>query len=136
MPDQDICIIALSNSNTSAVGGMVRNIIHILFNKPLQKTFAEQPVISFADSLLNEFTGKYLMHENDTMGVQISLHQSSLTVRVQNQQAFIIYPVGKNVFKSDDKRIEFRRNSKGEIEFVFMYVKDEFLAARKIVSNL
>ena len=76
------------------------------------------------------------MHENDTMGVQISLHQSSLTVRVQNQQAFIIYPVGKNVFKSDDKRIEFRRNSKGEIEFVFMYVKDEFLAARKIVSTL
>ena len=115
---------------------MVRNIIHILFNKPLQKTFSEQRIISVADSLLKEFTGKYFMHENDTMGVHISLNQSSLSVRVQNQPAFIIYPVGKNAFKSDDKRIEFRRNPRGEVEFVFMYVGDEFLDARKIVQNL
>jgi CubicO group peptidase (beta-lactamase class C family) len=136
MPDEDICVIALSNSNTSAVGGMVRNIIHLLFNKPLSKTFSDQPVISVADSLLKEFTGKYYMHEKDFIGVQISLQQSVLLVKVLNQEPFKMYPVGKNVFKSDGKRIEFRRNDKGEIEFVFMYVRDEFLAARKFASNL
>lgn len=136
IPDQDICVIALSNSNPSAVGGMVRNIIHILFNKPLSKTFAEQPVISVTDSLLKEFTGKYLTHEKDTTGVQINLHQSALIVRVLNQEPFKIYPIAKNTFKSDDKRIEFRRNSKGEIEFVFIYVRDEFLAAKKLNGNL
>ncbi|MGZ8536938.1 MAG: hypothetical protein ACXWV9_01685, partial [Flavisolibacter sp.] len=132
MPDQGICVIALSNSNTSAVGGMVRNIIHILFNKPLSKTFADQPVISVHDSLLKEFTGKYLMHEKDTAGVQISIQQSFLRIQILNLDSFKIYPIAKNVFKADDKRVEFRRNFKGEIEFVFIYVRDEFLAAKKL----
>ena len=59
MPEDDVCVIALSNSNNSSVGGMVRNIINILYKQPFSKTFFEQPVINMPDSIKKEFTGVY-----------------------------------------------------------------------------
>lgn len=132
MPEDDVCVIALSNANNSSVGGMVRNIVNILYRQPLSKTFAEQPVITMPDSVKKEFTGIYKFRQEDSLKVLVRLKGNNLFVAMDNHPEFEIFAVNKNQFKSGEARIEFTRNNQGKIEQLLMYKKGEIMGVRKV----
>lgn len=134
MPDEDICVIALSNANNSSVGGMVRNIINILCAQPLSRPFAEQPVINLPDSLLKGFTGTYQYAASDSATITVRIKGKNLSVMIYGQPAFDILPVSGNQFKKNNTRVEFMKNQQGKIETILIYQNGEFLGAKKIAE--
>jgi CubicO group peptidase (beta-lactamase class C family) len=131
-PQDDICVVALSNSNNSSVGGIVRNIVNILYHQPLPKPFAEQPVIQLADSIKKEYTGNYKFRKEDSLQVTVYIKDNSLFMTVGNQPAFEILPVFKDVFKSGEARIEFKRNNVGRVQEILLFSKGEMAQVFKL----
>ena len=132
IPEDDVCVIALSNANNSGVGGMVRNIMNILYNQPLSKTFAEQPVIAMPDSIKQSFTGIYKFRQEDSLKVAVHLKDKALIVAIDGQSEFEILPVFKNQFKSGQTRVEFMMNNEGKPEQIMIYRKGEIMGAKKV----
>lgn len=130
----DVCVIALSNSNNSSVGAMVRNIVNIIYHQPLSKPFSSQPVIAMADSLKKEYEGLYKVRKEDLSAVVVSFSRSNLSVKIDQQPAFEIFPISRDRFKAGETRIEFMRNRQGKLEQLFLYSKGEFLGVQKIID--
>ena len=132
IPEDDVCVIALSNANNSGVGGMVRNIMNILYDQPISKTFAEQPVIAMPDSIKQSFTGIYKFRQEDSLKVAVHLKDKALIVAIDGQSEFEILPVFKNQFKSGQTRVEFMMNNEGKPEQIMIYRKGEIMGAKKV----
>jgi CubicO group peptidase (beta-lactamase class C family) len=132
IPEDDVCVIALSNANNSGVGGMVRNIMNILYHQPLSKTFAEQPVIAMPDSIKQSFAGLYKFREEDSLKISVRLKDTALIVAIDGQSEFEILPVFKNQFKSGQTRVEFMMNKEGKPEQILIYRKGEIIGAKKV----
>lgn len=132
IPEDDVCVIALSNANNSSVGGMVRNIMNILYHQPLSKTFAEQPVMAMSDSVKRSFVGFYKVNPNDSTGIAVHLKDTALFVAIDGQPEFEILPVTRNAFKNGQARIEFMMNREGRPEQILIFSKGEIAGARKV----
>jgi CubicO group peptidase (beta-lactamase class C family) len=131
-PGDDICVIALSNSNNSGVGGMVRNMVNILYHQPLTTAFANLPVISIPDSVKQEYTGIYKFRKEDSVQVAIRLSDTHLFITVANQLEVEILPVFKDVFKVGTARIEFKRDNKGHVKQIWMFKDGEIAQVTKL----
>lgn len=130
-PKDDICVIALSNSNNSAVGGLVRNTVNILYHQPLAKSFADRPAIHLSDSIKKEYTGIYKFRKEDSVQVKVYMKDSSLFMAVSNQPSFEIFPVFKDVFRSGESRFEFKRNKEQRISQIWLFSKGELAQVSK-----
>jgi len=130
-PDDGVCVIALSNSNNSGVGGMVRNIVNILYHQPLPKPFADLPVINLTDSIKQEYTGVYKFRKEDSVSATISLRDTHLFLTITTQPAVEIFPVFKDVFKAGSARLEFKRNNLGQVHEIFMFKEGEISQVTK-----
>jgi CubicO group peptidase (beta-lactamase class C family) len=131
-PDDDVCVIALSNSNNSGVGGMVRNILDIIYHQPLPKAFADLPVINLPDSVKKEYTGVYKFRKEDSASATISLRDSRLFLTITTQPEVELLPVYKDVFKAGNARIEFKRNNMGQVHEIFMFKEGEIAQVTKL----
>jgi CubicO group peptidase (beta-lactamase class C family) len=131
-PDDEVCVIALSNSNNSGVGGMVRNIVNILYHQPLPKAFADLPVINLPDSVKQEYTGVYKFRKEDSVQAVISLKNDHLFITLGNQHEFEIFPVFKDVFKGSNIRFEFKRNNPGQVQQIWMFKEGELAQVTKL----
>jgi hypothetical protein len=125
-------VIALSNANNSGVGGIVRNIVNILYHQPLARSFAQQPVIQLTERVKKEYTGIYKFRKEDTVQATVYLKDSSLFMTLGNQPAFEILPVFKDVFKAGEARIEFRRNKEQRISEIWLFNKGELAQVSKM----
>jgi CubicO group peptidase (beta-lactamase class C family) len=85
-PGKNTCVIALSNANNSSVGGMVRNIVNILFDQPFSKSIMDAPSIKLPDSLKAAYTGIYRYGSAET---------EMASVVLENNELFFIFPVIK-----------------------------------------
>jgi CubicO group peptidase (beta-lactamase class C family) len=131
-PQDDVCVIALSNANNSGVGGIVRNIVNILYHQPLTKPFADQPVIQLTEDVKKEYPGIYKWRKEDTVQATVYLKDSSLFMTLGNQPAFEMLPVFKDVFKAGEARIEFRRNKEQRIAEIWIFNKGEMAQVSKM----
>ncbi|WP_440133855.1 hypothetical protein [Chitinophaga sancti] len=113
-PQDDICIIALSNANSSG-GDVIDNIMSILYHQPLARAFADLPVINMPDSIKKEFTGLYKFRKEDSTQVQVHLQDSNLYIHIPGNKEQPLQLVKRNVFRAGNARIEFMRNDKGTI---------------------
>jgi CubicO group peptidase (beta-lactamase class C family) len=131
-PQDDLCVIALSNANNSGVGGIVRNMVNIMYHQPLTKPFADQPVIQLPESVKKEYTGVYKWRKEDTVQATVYLKDSSLFMTLGNQPAFEIQPVFKDVFKAGEARIEFKRNKEQRISEIWIFSKGEMAQVHRM----
>jgi hypothetical protein len=106
--------------------------MNILYNQPLSKTFAEQPVIAMADSIKQSFAGLYRFRQEDSSNIAVYIKDSALHLSVYGQPAFKIEPVSRNAFKSGQVRVEFMMNKEGRPEQVTIYSKGEIAGGRKV----
>ena len=131
-PQDDVCVIALSNANNSGVGGIVRNIVNILYQQPLSRSFANTPVLQLAEAIKKEYTGIYKFRKEDSSQIAVYMKDSSLFMTIGSQPAFEILPVFKDVFKAGEARIEFYRNKEQRITQIWMYSKGELTQVTKM----
>ncbi len=106
--------------------------MNILYNQPLSKTFAEQPVITLPDSIKQSFTGIYKFRQEDSLKVAVHLKDATLIVAIDGQAEFEILPVFKNQFKNGQTRVEFMMNKEGKPEQIMIYRKGEIMGAKKV----
>lgn len=132
IPCDDVCVLALSNANSSSIGGMVRNIMNILYGQPLSKTFAAQPVIAMPDSVKSSFVGTYKHRDEDSFKISVQLKDTVLMVSVGVQPPFPIFPVSRNAFKSGEIKVEFMIDKEGKPGQIFIYSKGEIAGAGKV----
>ena len=131
-PQDDVCVIALSNSNNSGVGGLVRNMVNILYHQPLPPSFANLPVIQMADSAKRTYEGVYRFRKEDSIQVTVNVKDDKLLMTIAAEPAFELLLVGKDVFKSGDTRIEFKRNMAGRIQHIWLFIKGELAQVTKM----
>ncbi|OQP63490.1 hypothetical protein A3860_24420 [Niastella vici] len=131
-PQDDICVIALSNANNNSVGAIVRNAVNVLYHQPLDKPFAELPVIQMPMSDKAAYTGIYKWRKEDSDQVTVFLKDSSLFMTIGSNAAIEIQPVFKDVFKSGKARFEFHRNNEGSIKEIWLFNKGELAQVTKI----
>jgi hypothetical protein len=131
-PQDHVCVIALSNANNSGVGGMVRNLVNIVYHQPFSKSFADQPAINMPDSLKKEYTGVYKFRKEDSVQVMVRLQDADLFIIIPGKQELKMLPLNKNVFKSGAVRIEFMRNKQSKIEQMMIFCNGEIMGVQKI----
>jgi CubicO group peptidase (beta-lactamase class C family) len=131
-PDDDLCVIALSNANNSLVGSIVRDVVNILYHQRLTRPFAEQPVLHLSEEVKNNYTGIYKFRKEDSVQVTVFMKDSSLFMTLANQPAFEILPVFKDVFRGGEARIEFMRNREQRISQISLYIKGELAQATRV----
>jgi CubicO group peptidase (beta-lactamase class C family) len=131
-PQDDVCVIALSNSNNSGVGGLVRNMVNIMYHQPLTTPFAGLPVIQITDSIRRAYAGNYRFKKDDPALVTVNVKDEKLLMTIATEPAFELLPVGKDVFKSGEARIEFKRNNMGHIQGIWMFSKGEMAQVTKM----
>jgi CubicO group peptidase (beta-lactamase class C family) len=131
-PQEDICVIALSNANNSGVGGIVRNMVNVMYHQPLTKPFADQPVIQLTEDVKKEYIGIYKWRKEDTVQATVYLKDNRLFMSLGNQPAFEILPVFKDVFKAGEARIEFKRNKEQRVSEIWMFNKGELAQVSKM----
>ncbi|HTF30458.1 MAG TPA: serine hydrolase domain-containing protein [Flavitalea sp.] len=134
-PADDICVIALSNSNNSAVGGMVRNIVNIVYDQPFSKSIADQPVIDMSDSLKAIFAGVYRFGEAKNAQVSVDLVDKNLLLTIPGIDPMKLDPITGNVFRSGPARVEFWGPAKGQFTQIRVYNKGEFFGAQKVTRE-
>jgi CubicO group peptidase (beta-lactamase class C family) len=131
-PQDDICVIALSNSNGSGVGGIVRNVVNILYHQPLPKPFAELPVIPITDSAKKEYAGNYSFKKEGAPQVTVYIKEDKLMMTIVSNPAIEILPVFKDVFKSGEARMEFKRDKEGRVQHIWIFNKGEHAQVSRI----
>ena len=131
-PQDDVCVIALSNSNNSSVGGLIRNIVNILYHQPLPPSFADLPVIQMSDSAKKAYEGVYRFRKEDTNQITVNVKDDKLLMTIASQPAIELLPVAKDVFKSGDARIEFKRNNTGLVQGIWLFSKGEMAQVTKM----
>jgi CubicO group peptidase (beta-lactamase class C family) len=131
-PQDNMCVIALSNANNSGVGGIVRNMVNSMCHQPLTKSFAEQPVIQLTEDVKKEYAGIYKWRKEDTVQATVYMKDNSLFMTLGNQPAFEILPVLKDVFKAGETRIEFKRNKEQRVSEIWIFNKGEMAQVSKM----
>lgn len=109
IPEDDLCIIALSNSSSSRVGEMVRVLISILYDKPYQLPKI-RPSISLPADELKELEGKYQIGPNSI--ISVSRENSRLFISGAGIMETEFFASARLTFfsKDNDMEIEFLRD--------------------------
>lgn len=130
-PGDGVYVIALGNSNNSAVGGMVRNIVNILYHQPLAPAFENLPAVTIPDSLKADYAGLYKFTKADTAYLNISYHNHALFIAVNAGTEAELVPIGRDVFRSSKMRIEFKRSNTGKIVMLLLFKEGEIAQSFK-----
>lgn len=110
IPEDDVCVIVLSNSSSSQVGPMTMILMSILYEKPYQLPVVRK-FIKLNTEILKQYTGTYQFSPQLTMIV--SLENDKLFVQPSNQPKFEILAENETSFflKDFDMQFEFKKNT-------------------------
>lgn len=109
IPEDDVCVVVLSNSNSSQVGPMVMLLMAIVYDKPYQLP-VERKFVKLSADILQQYAGTYQFNQQLTMIV--SLEKDRLYVQPVNQPKFEILAENETTFflKDFDMQFEFKKN--------------------------
>ncbi|MBC7511198.1 MAG: serine hydrolase [Ferruginibacter sp.] len=114
VPENDVCIILLSNASDGTLGDITEAIFNVLYNKPY-KLPKERTVIKVPEATLKQYLGEYEIRPN--LHVVISLKNGALVVLPTGQPESVIYAEKEDFFfvKEQDIQLEFTRNENKEV---------------------
>lgn len=130
-PDEDICVIILSNFEHTPINRINRDLIAMLFG---EKYAIPEVVktIKLSDETLKTYVGDYELQPG--LVFSISFSDGSLYCQPTGQPKLILAPVSKSVFMLNevDAKISFEKNSSQEIEKLILQQGDRQFPAPKI----
>lgn len=135
IPEDDICVIILSNSMNSQPGPLSMICLAILYQQPYQLPI-EKKYIKLTDDILRQYTGLYQF--NPQLSMTFTLGNNQLFVQPTNQPRFEVFAETETLFfiKDFDMQFEFRKNSvTGEFDEIIFIRNKQSMAGKKQKVN-
>ncbi len=131
VPEDDVCIVLLSNASNEAIGEITKTIFDALYNKPYELP-KERVVIKVAEETLKQYLGEYEIRPN--LHVVMSIKNGELVAAPTGQPESIIHAEKEDFFfvKEQDIQIEFTRNDKKEVAGFILHQGGANVPCKKI----
>jgi len=131
VPEDDICIVLLSNSSDPAISEITKSIYAILYGKEYELP-KERIAIKLPEEKLKEYEGEYEIREG--LHVIISLKDGELVAAPTGQRTNILYVEKEDLLflKSQDIQLAFTRNDKKEIDGFILHQNGAKVPCKKI----
>jgi CubicO group peptidase (beta-lactamase class C family) len=134
IPEDDVCIIALSNSNSSSVGQMVRVLMCILYDQPYQLP-VERKYITIADDSLKQYIGLYDFGAGTNLTV--TQEKEGLFLQGSGVPRFQLFAESPTVFfgKFFDATVEFVKDpGTGSVVQILFYQGKQKYTGQKVTK--
>lgn len=124
IPEDDVCVIVLSNSSSSQVGPMTMTLLSILYDRPYQLP-VEKKFIKLSNDILKQYTGTY--HFNPQLSMIVTLENDKLYLQPGNQPKFEILAENETSFflKDFDMQFEFKKNNSTGIFDILHFTRNK-----------
>ncbi len=131
VPQDDVCIILLSNASDGTLGEITKSIFAVLYNDPYELP-KERTAIKIAAEKLKQYEGEYEIKPE--LHVTMSVKDGELIAAPTGQPAQTIYAEKEDFFfiKSQDIQIEFTRNDKKEVDGFILHQGGSQTTCKKI----
>ena len=131
VPEDDICIVLLSNTSDPAISEITKSIYAILYGKEYELP-KERIAIKLPEEKLKEYEGEYEIREG--LHVIISLKDGELVAAPTGQKTNILYVEKEDLLflKSQDIQLAFTRNDKKEIDGFILHQNGAKVPCKKI----
>ena len=131
IPEDDVCIILLSNASDGTLGEITKSIFAVLYNTAYELP-KERTVIKVAVEKLKQYEGEYEIKPD--LHVTMSVKDGELMASPTGQPSEIIYAEKDDFFfiKSQDIQIEFTRNDKKEVDGFILHQGGQKIPCKKI----
>jgi len=131
IPEDDICIVLLSNASDPTLGEITKSIFAILYGKEY-KLPKERTAVKLPEEKLKEYEGEYEIKED--LHVIMSVKDGELVAAPTGQRTDILYAEKEDFFfaKSADLQVEFTRNEKKEVDGFILHQNGAKIPCKKI----
>jgi CubicO group peptidase (beta-lactamase class C family) len=131
VPEDDICIVLLSNTSDPAISAITKSIFAILYGKEYELP-KERIAIKLPEEKLKEYEGEYEVREG--LHVIISLKDGELVAAPTGQRTDILYVEKADLLfsRSADIQLAFTRNDKKEIDGFILHQNGAKIPCKKI----
>jgi CubicO group peptidase (beta-lactamase class C family) len=131
VPEDDICIVLLSNASDNSLQDITKSIFSVLYNKPYELP-KRRTVIAVTQEKLKDYIGEYEIRP--TLHVVISIKDGELLASPTGQKPNFLYAEKEDFFflKDIDIEIEFKRNEKKEIDSFILHQNGAKIPCKKI----
>ncbi|MCW3116985.1 MAG: beta-lactamase [Chitinophagaceae bacterium] len=134
VPEDDICIVLLSNASDGSLQDITKSIFAILYNKEYEVP-KERIAIKVPEETLKQYEGEYEIRPE--LRVIISIKDGELLASPTGQSPDILYAEKEDFFfvKTEDIQVEFKRNEKKEIDRFILYQGGAKITCKKIARG-
>jgi CubicO group peptidase (beta-lactamase class C family) len=131
VPEDNICIVLLSNASDPTLGEITKSIFAILYSKKYELPKG-RIAIKLPEEKLKEYEGEYVIRED--LHVIMSVKDGELIAAPTGQQTDILYAEKEDFFfaKSDVLQVEFTRNDRKEIDGFILHQGGAKIPCKKI----
>lgn len=131
VPEDDVCIVLLSNGSDVSLSEITNNIYAILYNKEY-KLPAEKVVIKIPEAALKQYEGEYEIKPE--LHVIMTVKDGNLVAAPTGQKEDIVYAEKEDVFfvKDQDIQIEFTRDAGKAIDGFILHQRGGKIKCKKI----
>ncbi|MDP4262579.1 MAG: serine hydrolase [Bacteroidota bacterium] len=131
VPEDDVCVVLLSNASDNTLGEMTQRIFAILYGKGYELP-KERTTIQVPEEKLKEYEGEYEIKPG--LNVTMSIKAGELVAAPTGQPTAILYGEREDFFflKSADIQIEFTRDDKKAINGFILHQNGAKIPCKKI----
>jgi CubicO group peptidase (beta-lactamase class C family) len=131
VPEDDICIVLLSNASNTTLAEISKSILAIMYGKEY-KLPMERMAVKLSEEKLKEYEGEYEIRTD--LHVIISVKDGELVAAPTGQRTDNLYAEKEDLFfsKSADIQVEFTRNDKKEVDGFILHQGGAKIPCKKI----
>lgn len=131
VPEDDVCVILLSNASNGSLQEITNSIFAILYNKEY-KIPKERTVVKVPEAKLKEYEGEYEIKPE--LHVVMSVKDGELIASPTGQKDKILYAEKEDFFftKGENVEVEFTRNDKKEVTGFILHQGGANVPCKKI----
>lgn len=115
VPEDDLCIVLLSNASDKSLGDITEGIYAILYDKSYALP-RERKTVALPDATLQQYVGEYEIKPG--LNVAISVKDNGLAAQPTGQGEKFILPEKEDFFfdTEDDVQVEFTRDAQKQVD--------------------
>jgi CubicO group peptidase (beta-lactamase class C family) len=131
VPEDDVCIILLSNASNQTISDITQSIYAILYNKPYELP-RERKIIMLPEETMKQYEGEYEIKTGFT--VVMTKKDGELMATPTGQSTKTLYAEREDFFfeKEEDVQVEFTRNDKKEVNGFILHQGGREITCTKI----
>ncbi len=131
VPEDDVCIVLLSNASDQTLEEITKTIFNVLYNKPYELP-KERTIIKIPEETLRQYIGEYEVRPD--LHVVISIKEGELIALPTGQSESVIHAEKEDFFfvKEQDIQVEFTRNDKKEVTGFILHQGGANVPCKKI----